>query len=246
MLRAQNLRVQRGDALVVDGVSFEVQAGHDIALIGPNGAGKSTLVQALLGLLPHHGGSIELLGVQLAPSGQMPQAIRDQVAYLPQKLSIDGRFPLAVEEFVRLGCSPRCQHRVAVREALDRLEASHLRRRLLSELSGGELQRVLLAFCTIHPRRLLVFDEPRTGLDPQASEQLQVLLQQLRLQENLTTLQITHDLPMVRRSSDWVLCLNRRLCCQGAPEHTLSPAELERLYGRHFVPYQHHHHQPQP
>ena len=107
MLRAQNLRVQRGDALVVDGVSFDLHAGHDIALIGPNGAGKSTLVQALLGLLPHHGGSIELLGVRLAPSGQMPQAIRDQVAYLPQKLWLDGRFPLAVEEFVRLGCSPR-------------------------------------------------------------------------------------------------------------------------------------------
>ena len=242
LLAVRDLQVRRGEALVIDGVSFELEAGCDTALIGPNGAGKSTLVQALLGLLPHHGGVIELLGHPLSRSGRLPAAIRDQVAYLPQKLQLDGRFPLAVEEFVRLGCSPCCNQRTAVPAVLDRLQVRHLRRRLLSELSGGELQRVLLAFCTVHPRRLLVFDEPRTGLDPQAAEQFHELLQQLRREQGLTIMQITHDLQMVRRSCDWVLCLNRRLCCQGPPQQTLSRDELERLYGGDFVLYEHSHH----
>ena len=245
MLAVSDLRVRRGDALVVDGVSFELHAGSDTALIGPNGAGKSSLVLALLGLLPHHGGSIELLGHPLPRSGRVPAAIRDQVAYLPQKLQLDGRFPLSVREFVRLGCSPCCDHRQAVPAVLQRLNVDHLSRRLLSELSGGELQRVLLAFCTVHPRRLLVFDEPRSGLDPQATEQFQEVLQQLRLEQGLSILQITHDLQMVRRSCDWVLCLNRRLCCQGPPLQTLSRTELERLYGTDLVLYEHRHHHHQ-
>ena len=242
LLEVNDLCIARAGQEVVSGVSFALQSGSDTAVIGPNGAGKSTLVQALVGLLPHHGGTIRLLGHTLPRSGRLPREVRDQVAYLPQKLLLDGRFPLSVSEFVRLGCSPRCHHREAVSAALERLQVSHLRRRLLSELSGGELQRVLLAFCTVHPRKLLVFDEPRTGLDPQAAVQLQELLQQLRLQEGLTILQITHDLSMVRRSSDWVLCLNRSLCCQGPPEHTLSREELERLYGRDYVLYEHSHH----
>ena len=241
LLEVNDLCIARAGQEVVSGVSFALQSGSDTAVIGPTGRAKAPWCRPWWGCSPS-GGTIRLLGHTLPRSGRLPRAIRDQVAYLPQKLLIDGRFPLSVSEFVRLGCSPCCNHRKAVPAALDRLQVSHLRRRLLSELSGGELQRVLLAFCTVHPRKLLVFDEPRTGLDPQAAVQLQELLQQLRLQEGLTILQITHDLSMVRRSSDWVLCLNRALCCQGPPEHTLSREELERLYGRDYVLYEHSHH----
>ena len=242
LLEVEDLSVRRGDQPVLSGISFTLQSGSDTALIGPNGAGKTTLVQALVGLLPHHGGRIRLLGHTLPRHGRLPASIRDQVAYLPQQLQLDGRFPLTVAEFVALGCSASCHRREAARAALERLQVGHLAARLLSELSGGEQQRVLLAFCTVHPRRLLVLDEPQTGLDPQAAEQFQELLQLLRLREGLTILQITHDLQMVRRSCDWVLCLNRRLCCEGPPIQTLTRLELEQLYGRDYVVYEHQHH----
>ena len=241
LLDVENLTVRRGEKTAVHSISFSLEHGSDTALIGPNGAGKTTLVQALLGLLPHQGGSIRLLGHRLPRSGRLPAAVRDQVAYLPQKLPLDGRFPLTVSELVELGCSPCCDIRRAVPAALERLQMNHLRSRLLSELSGGELQRALLAFCTVHPRRLLVLDEPRTGLDPQAAEQFQELLQMLRQRDGMTILQITHDLQMVRRSCDWVICLNRRVCCAGPPVQALTRMELEQLYGRDYVIYEHHH-----
>ena len=114
---------------------------------------------------------------------------------------------------------------------------------LLTELSGGQLKRVLLAFCVVRPRRLLLLDEAQAGLDARASETFHALIEQLSHSEGWTILQVSHDLEMVRRSCDHVLCLNRRLRCRGTPDHALRPSQLALVYGQGFVPY-HHHHQP--
>jgi zinc/manganese transport system ATP-binding protein len=100
---------------------------------------------------------------------------------------------------------------------------------------------VLLAFCVVRPRRLLVLDEAQAGLDARAAEQFHHLLFDLRRSEGWTILQVSHDLEMVRRTCDRVLCLNRSLRCSGSPDHALSPAQLERLYGTGYVPYHHQH-----
>jgi ABC-type cobalamin transport system ATPase subunit len=113
--------------------------------------------------------------------------------------------------------------------------------RLISDLSGGQTKRVLLAFCLVRPRQLLVLDEAQAGLDSQAAEQFYDLLFQLRRSEGWTILQVSHDLDMVRRTCDRVLCLNRSLRCSGPPDHALSPVQLEAVYGRGFVPYHHRH-----
>ncbi|MGB5134565.1 MAG: metal ABC transporter ATP-binding protein [Prochlorococcaceae cyanobacterium] len=236
----------------VENVSFRLAAETDTALVGPNGAGKSTLVQAVLGILPHQAGSVRVLGAPLSSHGRLPATVRAQVAYLPQQVSVRGRFPLTVAEFVGLGWEPsglrlpwagRRERRAAVGAALERTSCADLAARLISELSTGQWKRVLLAFCVVRPRRLLVLDEAQAGLDPQASEQFLRLLFDLRRSEGWAVLQISHDLEMVRRTCDRVLCLNRSLRCQGSPEVALSPAQLERLYGRGYVPYHHHHHQ---
>ncbi|MEB3256361.1 MAG: metal ABC transporter ATP-binding protein [Synechococcaceae cyanobacterium] len=251
ILEVSHLSVCRGGHTVVDDVSFALCAESDTALVGPNGAGKSSLVQAMVGILPHHAGSVRLLGHALGPRGQLPAALRNQVAYLPQTLSLQGRLPLTVAEFVGLGWDPpgpalpwqaggaRGQ---AVREALAKVDAAALAPRLFSNLSAGQQKRVLLAFCVVRPRRLLILDEAQAGLDPRAGERFHSLLYQLRRSEGWTILQVSHDLDMVRRTCDTVLCLNRSLRCSGSPEHALSPQQLERLYGRGFVPYLHHHH----
>ena len=130
---------------------------------------------------------------------------------------------------------------LTVQRALERTGCRELGERLLSELSGGQLKRVLLAFCVVRPRQLLVLDEAQAGLDAPSSEQFHQLLLELRRQEGWTVLQVSHDLEMVRRTCDQVLCLNRRLRCSGAPDHALSPARLAELYGPNVVPYRHQH-----
>ena len=255
ILEVSHLRVRREGREAVSDVSFALTAETDTALVGPNGAGKSTLVQAALGLLPRQGGSVRILGHALGEGGELPASVRDQIAYLPQLFAPRGRLPLSVSEFVALGWSRsssrglhwlrqrRCR-REAVAQALELCGCAALAQRLLSDLSAGQLKRVLLAFCVVRPRRLLVLDEAQAGLDAQAAEHFHNLLFDLRRSQGWTILQVSHDLEMVRRSCDRVLCLNRSLRCEGAPDHALSPAQMERLYGRGFVPY-HHHHPPQ-
>lgn len=251
VLRVENLSVRRDGQLVVDGVNFELLSESDTALVGPNGAGKSSLVAAVLGLLPRQTGEVWVLGHRLGPAGELPHGVRSQIAYLPQSFALQGRFPLSVAEFVAFGFDPpgprlpwrnRSKRRAAVLVALARTGSSNLGAKLLSELSGGELKRVLLAFCVVRPRKLLLLDEAQAGLDVTASEQFQELLLQLRRQEGWTVLQVSHDLEMVRRSCDQVLCLNRYLRCSGPPTHALNPQRLAELYGPNVVAYQHQHH----
>ena len=250
VLAVQGLSVRRGEQLAVEQVSFQLARETDTALVGPNGAGKSSLVSALLGLLPRAAGTVQILGHELGPAGELPRSVRAQIAYLPQTLALQGRFPLTVGEFVGFGFDPPglglawlgCRRRSeAVHYALKRTGCQDLAERRLSELSGGQIKRVLLAFCVVRPRRLLVLDEAQAGLDAQAAEQFHGLLFNLRRSEGWTILQVSHDLEMVRRTCSGVLCLNRSLRCSGSPDHALSPAELERLYGRGWVAYHHHH-----
>ncbi|MEB3348912.1 MAG: metal ABC transporter ATP-binding protein [Cyanobacteriota bacterium] len=253
VLEVSGLSVRRAGLQAVEAVSFRLAAETDTALVGPNGAGKSTLVQALLGILPSDAGEVRLLGHRLGPRGQLPPQVRQQIAYVPQDLHLRGRLPITVAEFVGLGWDPpglrppwcgAARRRQAVADALRCTAMTHRAHRLLSDLSGGERKRALLAFCVVRPRRLLLLDEAQAGLDPRAAEQFHTLLYQLRRSQGWTVLQVSHDLEMVRRTCDAVLCLNRRLRCSGTPDHALAPAQLERLYGPGWVPYLHHHHQP--
>ena len=174
VLQVHDLSVERRGRLAVEGVSFALPAESDTALVGPNGAGKSTLVAALLGLLPHASGRVELLGQPLGANGCLPRSVRAQIAYVPQNLVIQGLIPVSVAEFVGFGFDlpgPRLpwrsgkQRTEAVYIALERTHTCDLRNRLLTELSGGQLKRVLLAFFLVRPRRLLVLDEAQAGLD---------------------------------------------------------------------------------
>lgn len=249
VLAVEQLRVYRGTYAAVQDVSFELEAGTDLAIIGPNGAGKSTLVQAILGILPRQAGKIFILGQPLSRKGPLAPQIRQQIAYLPQNFLFDRRMPITVEELVGLGWdrlgfqvpwANMRKRRNAVREALAKVEAFHLRRQLISELSGGETKRVLLAYCLVYPRRLLILDEAPAGLDLRGETEFYKLLYQLKQEQGWAIVQISHDLNMVRKHCDRVLCLNRTLLCQGTPESTLSDDNLSVAYGSEFVRYHHH------
>ena len=244
VLAVERLTVYRETYAAVQDVSFSLEAGTDTAIVGPNGAGKSTLVQAILGILPYQTGTVFILGQPLSRKGSLAPPIRQQIAYLPQNFLFDRRIPMTVEELVGLGWGqlgfqvPWANHRkrrYAVRDALVKVDALHLRHQLISSLSGGETKRVLLAYCLVYPRRLLILDEAPAGLDMRGETEFYQLLYQLKQDQGWAIMQISHDLDMVRRHCDRVLCLNRTLLCQGTPEIALSPDNLSAAYGSEFV-----------
>ncbi|UBF27857.1 metal ABC transporter ATP-binding protein [Kovacikia minuta CCNUW1] len=268
VVRVQNLSVQRGRYTAVENVSFELFAGTSTAIVGPNGSGKSTLVQAMLNLIPHSAGTIEIFGRPFSRLGQLWQ----QIGYMPQNFIFDRSFPLSVSELVALGWGDRGQgtgdrgqgdtenskfkiqnskfkipwqrnleKSNAITRALQRVNADHLRRQAIGTLSGGELKRVLLAYCLVVPRQLLVLDEAFAEVDVQGEADFYALLRELMLEEGWTVLQISHDLDMVSHNCDQILCLNRSLVCSGRPEAALSAENLLATYGPAFSRYHHHH-----
>jgi len=245
ILKVEGLSVYQGNYLAVRDVSFELMSGTDTAIVGPNGAGKSTLVQALLGTIPHAAGKIEIFDRPLERLGKLCHAI----GYVPQNFIFDRGFPLSVSELVGLGWVKRQEARgerreakkAAIERALKRVDAARLQQQAIGSLSGGELKRVLLAYCLVMPRQLLILDEAFAGVDAQGAADFYTLLNELKHQENWTVLQISHDLDMVNRHCDRVLCLNRSLICTGTPEIALSPQNLLATYGPSFSRYRHQH-----
>jgi zinc transport system ATP-binding protein len=245
ILKVENLTVYQGNHAAAEGISFELLPGTDTAIVGPNGAGKSSLVQAILGLIPAKG-EVQIFGRPLARLGNL----RQQIGYIPQNFVFDRNFPLSVAELVGLGWfkqrnffswKPDPQKAAAIARALEQVGSYHLRHQPIGFLSGGELKRVLLAYCLVTPRRLLVLDEAFAGIDVQGETEFYTLLNQLRQNHHWTVLQISHDLDMVSAHCDRVLCLNRTLICQGRPDTALSPENLLNAYGPAFSRYQHQH-----
>lgn len=250
VLAVEGLTVYRDTYATVQDVSFALEAGTDTAIVGPNGAGKSTLIQAILGILPRRSGDVFWLGHPLSRRGVLSPKVRQQIAYLPQNFLFDRRIPITVNELVALGWDDlglklpwanQKQRRLAVRRALERVDALHLGSQPISRLSGGETKRALLAYCLVRPRRLLILDEASAGLDVRSESDFYQLLYQLKQEQGWAILQISHDLDMVRKHCDRVLCLNRFLRCQGTPDYALAPDNLVAVYGSEFVRYRHHH-----
>ncbi|MEH2115353.1 metal ABC transporter ATP-binding protein [Nostoc sp. C052] len=252
ILKVEGLTVYQGSYLAVRDVSFELLPGTDTAIVGPNGAGKSTLVKAVLDLIPRSAGTIEILGRPIARLGHL----RHTLGYMPQNFIFDRSFPISVRELVGLGWAKEGKRKnsffsrlwkqdreksVAVTEALRRTDAYHLQHQAIGTLSGGQLKRVLLAYCLVMPRKLLVLDEAFAGVDVQGAADFYALLNELKREEGWTVLQVSHDIDMVNRHCDRVLCLNQSIVCTGKPEIALSPQNLLATYGPGFSRYQHQH-----
>ncbi|MFH7023894.1 MAG: metal ABC transporter ATP-binding protein [Heteroscytonema crispum UTEX LB 1556] len=259
VLKVEGLTVYLNRTTAVRDVSFELLPGTNTAIVGPNGAGKSTLVQAILDLIGRNSGNIEILGRPITRLGNL----RHQLGYMPQNFIFDRSFPISVSELVGLGWvkegkrekgkgeRDNCffqkllqkdrEKSAAVAEALRRTDAYHLRHQAIGTLSGGQLKRVLLAYCLVMPRRLLVLDEAFAGVDAQGAAEFYNLLNELKQEEGWTVLQVSHDIDMVSRHCDRIICLNQTIVCTGTPEIALSPQNLLATYGPGFTRYQHHH-----
>jgi zinc transport system ATP-binding protein len=217
----------------VEDVSFSLEEGQIATLIGPNGSGKSTVLKAILGLVPFTG-EVSVFG---APAVQA----RAKIGYVPQRLGFDVALPLTVREAVRmplLGArGPEIE--TAFGHFTGELGISPLLEKPLGALSGGELKRVLIARAMVTQPRLLLLDEPEAGIDIGGERTLYELLHGLVSHHRLTALICSHELDIVFRHADLVLCLNRRLQCSGPPAEVLTPDALRRLYGPATSVYRH-------
>ncbi|SDE58814.1 manganese/iron transport system ATP-binding protein [Salipiger thiooxidans] len=221
--------------------SFAVPCGSIAALVGVNGAGKSTLFKALMGFVPLAMGSVEILG-QPVRAAMKAQA----VAYVPQAEEVDWTFPVLVEDVVMMGRyghmgflrRARPDDREAVDAALDRVGMSGLRHRQIGELSGGQKKRVFLARALAQDARVILLDEPFTGVDVRTEEQIVSLLRELRA-EGRVMLVATHNLGSVPEFCDRVVLVNGTVLDHGPTETVFTPENLRRTFGgtlRHVLP----------
>jgi ABC-type Mn2+/Zn2+ transport system ATPase subunit len=217
----------------VEEVSFSLDEGQIAILIGPNGSGKSTVLRAILGLVPFIG-EVRVFGMPAAEA-------RRQIGYVPQRLAFDLTLPLTVEEAVRMPLlgAGGADADGSLRHFTDALGIADLLGKPLGALSGGQLKRAMIARAMVTRPRLLLLDEPEAGIDVGGEQTLYELLQRLVSHHRLTALVCSHELDLVFRYADQVLCLNRRLQCAGPPAEVLSADALARLYGPATALYRH-------
>ena len=236
LVETRGLGVDLGGKAVLRDVDFRIDPGEIVTVVGPNGSGKSTLLRLIVGAL--------------APGmGTITRKPGLRVGYVPQKLHIDQTLPLTVMRFLGL---PRRVPADAARRALSRAGAEGLAGRQMSDLSGGQFQRVMLARALLSDPELLILDEPTQGLDQPGSAAFYRLIDEVRAALGCAVLMVSHELHVVMAASDRVICLNGHVCCEGAPEHVASAPEYRALFGtgtqgalalyRHEHNHAHHHH----
>ena len=229
LVEAHNVGLRYGDRIALQGVDFSLGEREIVTLVGLNGSGKSSLVRVVVGL-------------QAPDSGSVRRRPGLRIGYTPQHLQRDPRLPLSVQDFVALaGRIP--SRRVA--EVLEEVGAADVRRAQLAEISGGELNRVLLARALARRPDLLVLDEPMAGVDLAGRSALYRLIAELRDRHGCGVLMVSHDLHVVMAGTDTVLCLNQHLCCSGPPRSIARNPEFVALFGRELADvlavYPHHH-----
>ncbi|TCC16743.1 anchored repeat-type ABC transporter ATP-binding subunit [Kribbella sindirgiensis] len=231
VLHVSDLGVNLAGRQVLDHVDLTVAAKEHVGLIGPNGAGKTTLLRALLGLLPVRTGRIEI-------DGRTPAEARGTIGYVPQRHEFVWDYPVQVRTAVMTGRThrigwlrrPRSEDRNAVQEALERVDLTRLSRRPIGELSGGQRQRVLVARALALRPKLLLLDEPFTGLDVPTQEILTRLFRELTA-EGTAILMTTHDLPAAAETCHRLCLLNGTVVADGSPDELRDPAVWLRAFG---------------
>ena len=215
LIAAEGLDVRLGQTRVLTGVTLQVRPAEIVTILGPNGSGKSTLLRALLGIVP-------------ASAGRVLRQAGLRVGYVPQRLTIDGSLPMTVRRFLSL--PQRCTD-VQAAAALARVGLPGVERQQMTDLSGGQFQRVLLARALLSDPQLLVLDEPTQGLDQPGEAAFYRLIAEVRASTGAAVLMVSHDLHVVMAASDRVICLNGHICCEGTPRVVSNAPEYRALFG---------------
>ncbi len=226
ILTVTSLSVSFGNQKVLDNISFSVERDGTLAIIGPNGAGKSVLFRAILGLIPY--------------DGEVKWADDVKIGYVPQKLFVQKDLPLTVLEFLKLK-ENNISNIEKVLNSVGIKKTGILKTRL-GDLSGGEIQRVLIANALLGNPQVLLFDEPTSGVDIAGEETIYSLIERLKKEVDLTIIFISHELDIVYQHATDVLCLNKEKICFGKPREVIDKETLSKMYGEDVKVYKHYEH----
>ncbi len=229
--KLESFGVTIGKTEILKDIDLHIHCGELTALVGPNGAGKTTLLKAIIGEIPHFG-ALRFLDIRNC------RARKPLVGYVPQKLELDPGAPISVLDLFSAGLSARpiflghsVRQRAHVANILSVVQAEHLLERRLGDLSGGELQRVLLALALEPCPDLLLMDEPVSGVDTQGRELFYNIVSNLRRHYDLSIILVSHDLVMVARYADRVALIDHTLRCVGTPQEVFSNENFRQAYG---------------
>lgn len=225
ILKVEKLNVELDGEAIIKNLSFEVKRGDVLTILGPNGAGKTTLLKALLGVLPYQ--------------GKIEWQERIKISYVPQRLPFIKDTPMSVLEFFQL----KSKDKKEIKEVLSSVGFSeNFLEKEIGSLSSGQFQRILIAWALVGSPDVLLFDEPTSGIDILGKETIYELLERLKKEKNFTMILVTHDLSVVYKFSNYVICLNKCPVCQGIPKEVLTNEALQKLYGEEVKFYEHHRH----
>jgi zinc transport system ATP-binding protein len=229
LIGGRGISLKLGNRVILDSIDVDVMPGEIVTVIGPNGAGKSSLVRVLLGL-------------QAVTGGRIVRKVGLRVGYVPQRFPLIPNVPLDVRRLLSLTLRPAPAD---IEGALAETGIVHLKDAAVASLSGGELQRALLARALLRKPELLVLDEPVQAVDFIGETKLYELIAEIRRRHGCGILMVSHDLHMVMADSDRVICLNGHICCEGGPETVRHDPEFVKLFGpqaaRVIAAYSHHH-----
>jgi len=226
ILEVKNLTVNFNNEKVIDNLSFNLKKGENLVVVGPNGAGKTVLLRTLIGMIPFE--------------GEIKWEKDVKIGYVPQKILPEKNIPLSIEEFFNFKKIDSNQI-VKALKSVGINDLSVLKKKI-GVISSGQLQRILIAWSLIGNPEILLFDEPMAGIDIEGEETIYNLLSRIEKERDLTIILITHDLSVVYKFADSVLCLNKESICYGPPQEALTPERLSQLYGGEIKLYKHVHH----
>ena len=219
LIELKNIGVQFGAKVILDNINLRLYPNSVTTIVGPNGGGKSTLLKVLLKLIQPNQGSV------IAKNDL-------QIGYVPQKIHLDHTLPLTVKKFLSLKQNLNLS---LLDDILQRLSIQRLEQQSMHKLSGGEMQRVLLARALLTQPELLVLDEPVQGVDMSGQAELYQLINESKNRIDCAVLMVSHDLHLVMANTDQVLCINQHLCCAGTPEAVSEHPEFIQYFGDQFA-----------
>jgi zinc transport system ATP-binding protein len=237
IVEIEHLTIEYPDVKAIDDISFTVNQGDFLGIIGPNGAGKSTLFASMLSLNTKYKGTIKFFGADIRKSKNYLK----EIGYVPQKPIFEKNFPATVNDVVKMGLQKESDEN-KIDDILQQLWIHELSERRIGELSGGQQQRVFIAKALVNNPKILILDEPVTGIDQQSVDLFYSILKELNSKQNITIIWSSHDLDAVNQLANHVACLNRTLFFHGESDDFFNNDDLVKQYSEASMQEHMHHH----
>ncbi len=237
VVEIDHLTIEYPDVKAIDNVSFTINQGDFLGIIGPNGAGKSTLFASMLSLNTKYKGTIKFFGTDIRKSKNYLK----EIGYVPQKPIFEKNFPATVNDVVKMGLQKESDES-KIDEILQQLWIHELSKKRIGELSGGQQQRVFIAKALVNNPKVLILDEPVTGIDQQSIDLFYSILKELNSKQNITIIWSSHDLDAVNKLANHVACLNRTLFFHGESNDFFNNDDLVKQYSEASMQEHMHHH----